>query len=120
MQLRNQAYLRKFQSKVELLEAFENVTPEKKDRRIRFGRTGETKGRGGDARSAINGRAKASSAEARRMESWRDGARPTAVEGLELSAEVMRMRCYRCGEAGHVATRCEKPQTRYACYVCGS
>lgn len=31
-----------------------------------------------------------------------------------------RVRCYNCGQMGHISYDCQMPQVRKACYVCGN
>lgn len=105
VRLRNQARLMRFRAKVELFEAFESVVLERKD-----SRTGSARGagwRGDNARSAA-------------------GEKSSRNQGIERETIVggrvghVRVSCFKCGESGHVATRCERPAAKRACYLCGA
>jgi len=108
-QLRNQARLMKFRSGAELLEAFESVMVRREDEKAAAVRAGGTRWRRGGA---------GASAGARPMEGRGSEEERTAAGRPELATE--RRRCYRCGEARHVAAGCGRPSARRACYVCGS
>lgn len=104
VRLRNQARLMRFRSRVEMLEAFESVVFGREDGRT--GLAGRTGWRGGSAGSVAGGE----SSRSRGVE------RTSTVGGTGQ----VRARCFRCGESGHVAARCERPPTGRACYSCGA
>lgn len=46
---------------------------------------------------------------------------PTLEMALGSDKEAMtRVRCYNCGQIGHLSYNCQSPQVRKACYTCGN
>jgi hypothetical protein len=46
---------------------------------------------------------------------------PTAIRlGLGGNTRPLRVRCYNCGQIGHISHDCKFPQVRKACYTCGN
>lgn len=55
------------------------------------------------------------------MKQKKDGTRYSVGSRVEATAKRERVtRCYNCHEVGHVATRCQRPASGRACFVCGS
>lgn len=104
--LRNQIRFAKFKSRAELLEAFESVSLERGDWRTELGGAAAAEWNRGGVGAVGGG---ASSTEVRRAEDRTDGAETAARD-----REVRQVRCYQCGELGHIASQCG----RRACYAC--
>lgn len=46
---------------------------------------------------------------------------PTAISlGLGQPGAALHVRCYNCGQMGHISYDCTFPQVRKACYTCGN
>lgn len=116
--LRNQARLMRFRSGAELLEAFESIVFERGDRRMGPpGGAGTAGWGGGNTGPAVGGEPGVSSAGPGRTERRGVGVEP-AADGRAGLPDSRQVRCYRCGEVGHVAARCGRPPTDRACYSC--
>lgn len=96
--LRNQVRLQKFMTDAKLLEAMEDISlpaPFKPEMR-KEGRSHHNAGRKDEGTT--------------QHRAYKHG----AAEQKNVT------RCYNCGEAGHIATRCAKPKReKGACYMCG-
>jgi len=92
--LRNQVRLQKFTTDVELLKAMEDISlPSPVKPEVRK-----------DGRSHHNIK----------------GEGTTKQHATSKEMMQQKTRCYNCGEAGHIATKCTKPkQEKGACYTCG-
>jgi len=92
--LRNQVRLQKFTTNVELLEAMEDISlPSPVKPEVRK-----------DGKSHHNMKGEGTTKQ-----------HTTSKEMMQ-----QKTRCYNCGEAGHIATKCTKPkQKKGACYTCG-
>lgn len=57
-------------------------------------------------------------------ESGNDGVTPQEPEQFYTAGadynNVGRVRCYNCGQVGHISYDCRIPQVRKACYQCGN
>lgn len=91
VRLQSQVRLANFQTEAEMVQAFESVSlPPKKSTD---------------------------------MKQKKDGTRYSVGSRVEATREAKRervLRCYNCHEVGHVATRCRRPTSGRACFVCGS